>query len=295
MPELGPLEWDLDGLALGYGTPYAVLDTEGLEDSADVALTATDNHGDGQTPGHARMTDRLVSITLGFHSAETLEEDKDALRAVLSLPVNRYASKVLRWRHRPGEETVEAAESLTKRVHWRPASGRPLRIPGNYDHLVHGFADAVQIRLQVDDPVIYSDALTEVEVAEATPGSATEFEVTNAGSLAAVSCAPPGSTLGAYQFALTAGDAGCTWPFLRNVDHEDEFVYLAEELGADAVFSVSWDRVARRNTTVRWSQVKGPNTSPIPYWPVIRPGVNTFEFGCTAGSVTGTFEYRSTW
>lgn len=297
MVDLTEFEWDLDGLMLEEANGFFVVDTDGLEDTADLERDRTEGASDGGPTGHQRLSDRLVVVTFAFHS-DTTEAQKDALRVRMSPAANRLAKRTFRWKHRD-------SDTPTKRVDYIPAPGRSLRIPGDYDALANGFTRDGVLRLQVDDPVIYSDSwwdgdswvegAQEIDVAEATPGSATEFEFENVGSLATVSPAPPGSTLGTYQFSITAGAGGCTWPFLRNVDHMEEFVYLAEELGDSGVFSVSWDRVARRNVTVRYAEVKGPDGSPIPNWPVIRPGTNTFEMGCTEGSVTGTFEFRSTW
>lgn len=296
MTALSPRQWEVDGLLLGDGTPFAVLETSGLEDSADAEQSSSPNWGDGQAGGVVRLTDRASTITIGFHDAETDEADKDALRAVASPRTNRQSDRLLRWRH----------NGDAKRANYQPAPGRSLVIPGDYRHLVHGFSDGVTLRLQHHDPYVYSDGYTdgedvwhdgplETEVAEATPGDATDIEVTNLGSVAANSPAPPGSTLGTYQWTITAGDAGCTWPFVMNVDFPGEYWMLAEELGADAVASASWSRQSRRNTTVRYAEVRGPDGSPIPSWLCLRPGVNNIRFGCFAGSITATFEHRSTW
>lgn len=291
MTELNAYEWELDGLLLDATNGFGVISTSGLEDGADVSLDQTQRWSDGTSTGNMRLTDRLVTLTLGI-TADTTEAQKDALRTVMSPKANRLAKRTLRFRHRAG---TEGSPTLTRRVDYVPAAGKAITVPGDRAHLTYGWSDAITLRLQVDDPYIYSDAYETTSVTTATPGSPTEIDVTNEGTTTAVVGAPPGTSLGVYQWSITAGGSGCTWPFVRNKDFPGEFWYLAEDIGTGGVISVSWERLTRRNTTVRYATVKGPDGCPIPIWPALRPGLNTLEFGCFSGSITGTFYHRSTW
>lgn len=298
MSEMAPLTFELDGLAITAANGLAVLDSSGFEDGADITQDMSENWGDGQSPGLVRVTDRAPSLTIGFHDSTT-EAQKDALRAVMSPRTNRTSPRVVRWRGRDG--------TVQRRMHYQPAPGRALSIPGDYNHLVYGYADAVTARLHCADGTVYSDGYyddedvwvdgpMETEIPETDAGDASDIEIVNEGSLATTRGAPPGSTLGTMQWSITAGPSGCTRPFVMHGDYPHEFWMLDEGLGPDAVVSVSWDRLTRRNTTVRYAEAVGPDGCPIPIWPALRPGSNTITVGCLTGSLAGgTFYHRSTW
>lgn len=280
MAELDELQWEIDGLLLGDDTPYPVLDTKGLEDSATFAVDSTDRGTDGVVAGRQRLKDRQVELTIGFHgltSAE-VEEAVDALREKLSPQASRLGpgSRVLRWRHR----------GVTKRVTYTPGAGASLRLPAGWRELVVDHIEATAT-MWCPDPVVYSDAFTATAVS-ASSGSPDVIEVTNAGTLTAVSP-------GCMWWELTGGGSGYTGAYLEHVDFPGERWQLTDVAGAASVTTVDRARVTRRGGVLRSASVKGPNGLPIPVWPALRPGVNQLRFGCTAGSFTGTFWHRSTW
>lgn len=282
MAELATRTHDLDGLLLA-SNGFTVIETDGLEDSADLERDEQDATGDGTFGGVQRLADRLVVLTLGYHS-DTTEAQKDALRAKASPRVNRQSKRLFRWRH----------NGVTKRVEYTPASGRSLAMGGDMVAINYGFAKGNTLRLQVDDPVIYADTPTVLSFSTAGPGLSSDYDtVTNAGSLTAVSRGS--SSLGALSWTITAGPSGCTWPFFQHVDHLEEFWMLQEALEPGDVVTVAPDRIVRVNGARRHATVKGGDGRPMPLWPAMRPGDNSVRFGSFAGSIDATLTFRSTW
>ncbi|WCO67869.1 hypothetical protein PO878_03915 [Iamia majanohamensis] len=276
MAELNEFEWELDGLLMGDGTPYPVISAEGLEDLADTATEGMDRSDNGRTSGQSRMRDRAVTITLGPNYWSAAE--KNALKAAVSPSVDGVTPKLLRWRPE-GEPT--------KRALVKPR-GKPLDLPGDLSEWVYKSPRAF-VNLTAPDPVVYSDATTATafEVA-GTSGGADTVAVVNAGSLAATSP-------GCMTWTITAGASGCVWPYLRHSPNANEQWLLSESLTAGQVVTVTTGRVTYLGLTLKLATVKGPSGSPIPFWPVLRPGSNNIVMGCLDGGFTATLTHRSTW
>lgn len=274
MAELNEMEWELDGLLMGHGTTYKVVTHSGLEDSPTYEASAMDRTGDGQAGQRTFLRDRAVSLTLELASPSNSQ--RDALRQAVHAPADRTTGKVLRWRH-PGE--------VTKRVTVQP-TGEPLSMPGDATNLMHNMPTA-KVNLVATDPVIYADAevTTSFTVASAVTHGQT---VTNAGTLTALS---PGS----MWWQLTAAAGGCTNPFLRLSAFTDETWRYVGTLAEADVVTVGYDRVTRKALVIQSANVRGPDSSPVPVWPALRPGAQTVQMGCSTGGFTATLKHRSTW
>jgi hypothetical protein len=279
--ELSENQWEVDGLMLGDGTPYIVLGNDGLEDAADIEASMSDRQGDGVSVNRLRLRDRAPQFELGMRNPT--EEMKDALRAVATRKADGVTPRLLRYRHR----------GVTKRMEYRPASGKALSMPGTYEHLQDGHVEAT-LRLHCADPVIYSDALEEETFGVISGGSGGEEGIvaTNIGSLTATSAGS--ATLGTWSLSISS-PFGCVNPYLRHDDFPGEVWQLAESFPPGGTGSIGYNRVTVRGGVVRSAGVKGPDGCPIPVWPCLRPGDNNLVMGCVSGSFTATFRYRSTW
>lgn len=289
MAELDELQWELDGLLMGEGTPFVVKEVDGLESSAAHESSRGDRQGDGVIVNRLRMRDRLVELTVGLSAAsletadlETLEAQKDALREVVYRRSDGVTPRLLRWRH----------AGVTKRIEYRPADGDPLYFPGTDAAIVYG-QPVAKVRLHVADPNIYSDAYTDTSFTVSGGGTDTKT-VTNDGPL----CADPrtgSSTLGVWSLSITAGGSGCHAPYIEHVDFPGEKWLLNETFPASGTGTVGWDRVTRRGGVIRLANVRGGGASVVPTWLWLRPGDNDLRMGCQSGGFAATFRHRDTY
>lgn len=269
MAELNEYEWELNGLMLGAGTPYAVTRVTGLEDHAPVAVQSTDRSGDGRVTGRIRLRDRPVRMEIGGHTWSASE--RDALRVAVTVNADRRTGNLLRWRH---------AGQVTKRALVEPV-GNPITLPGDEGDLVYQ-SPLATVNLEAPDPVVYSDAVTNTSFGAETK------TIVNAGAVTAVSP-------GALWWEITAGGGGCTNPSVTHADHTGEKWLLAATLTSGQVVSVGTDRVTRIGTVMQSATVRGAGGAPCATWPSLRPGDNDITFACTAGSFTAVLHHRSTW
>lgn len=278
MTELDPYQWEVDGFNLG-DAGVGIVNTEGVEDSADLETASTDRWGDGSHSGQQRLTSRLVTLTLAV-SPDTDPDAEKALRIASAPLTDRFSRRLARFRHRTTD--------LTRRFLYEPAPGRPLSIPGDFNYLRYRHADNIVVRLKARDPILYADTPTVTAFVDGATHT-----IVNDGTIGAQSVSS--ALLGAMSWSITAGGGGCVRPYVQHADFPGEMWLLNETLAAGATVTVDPARVTRIGVSVRRSTPVGPGASPIPRWPVLRPGDNDITMDCDSGSFTANLTTRSTW
>lgn len=262
---LDPLEmfeWELGGLR--FNALHEDGD-EGLDDLAETEDDASDAALDGITGGRQRLTARPITINRMYEPgntggdelarAEALAAELDALRIVMSPLADRSATRLLRWRRR-GE--------VAKRIAVRPATGKPLTVPGDRRKLLNDKARVV-MRLTAPDPVILSDEFHTV-----TFSAGQTREIVNAGTFEAVQ---------PLAWWLSA-DVPVT---IEHLDYPDEWIRFPHA-------PVTVSRHLEIDAPSSYGLCFGRDSDPFPLAPILRPGINRIR-----ASAPCQFSWRDTW
>lgn len=256
---LDEFSWDLGGLRK---TSLGESGLSGLDDLSEIAADEQASGGDGDVPGHQRVTARSVDLSFWLDGTSTpgdLDEvfaaELQDLRKVLSPLPDRTATRLLRWRLR-GE--------VAKRLWVRPATGRPLTIPGNRQRLLYDSGEA-KIRLTAPDPTIYSDVYHEV-IFEAGETKT----IVNAGSLTAV-----------QPIAWWITSPGPV--AIEHLDYPSEYIRFPTATTTTRALGI-------QGAGGTWGLATARNNSMLLQWPLLRPGENRIK-----ASAACTFRWRDTW
>jgi len=264
-PGLDPMEmfeWELGGLR--WNAVHEDGD-EGLDDIAETEDDAADAGLDGITGGRQRLTARPITINRWFAPPDAdgdeaaraveLAAELDALKVVMSPLADRSALRLLRWRRR-GEPA--------KRIAVKPATGKPLTIPGDRRKLLNDRARVV-MRLTAPDPVILSD-----EYHQVTFTAGQTHTIVNAGTFEAVQ---------PIAWWLTS-EVPVT---IEHLDFTDEWIRFP-------VGPVTVGRDLSIDAPNAYGLCFGRDSDPFPLWPILRPGANRIR-----ASAPCTFSWRDTW
>lgn len=234
---LGPLEWELGGLAL----PVCEPGDEGLDDVSELLDDSdADGTGDGSPPGQQVLSPRGITISVELPATDFATHLAELRKVMAPLP-DRRATRLLRWR-RIGE--------VAKRIAVQPAVGRALSVPGDRQRIQYE-GGVITLRLTAPDPIILSDEL------HSEPFAAGQTRtIHNAGSLTAVlpsawSLSAPGAVV------------------LENLDH-GEYVRFPK-----GPVTVARRRAITAPGT--YGLCYGPGGTLLPRWPLLRPGNNTIR------------------
>lgn len=246
---------------------------EGLEDIPEGESDSPATGGDGSTPAPQRLLSRALTITMEPHPdtsfttaadwATWANSTVDQIKTAFSPLPDRTNLRRLRFRL-PGYPQ-------TRRLSYRPASGqKPVEIVVDQQRV--GFAKPViVIRIEAPDPIVYSDARHDLEIAANTTTT-----IHNAGTFTAV--LPTGWSMAAF-----GGAAALT---VRHLDYPESVRVAGAGSGNRIIYA---SRAVYGPGPTRLA-VPADAGIAVPRWPLLRPGNNRIRT-----SLPGLFSWRDTY